>query len=126
MKILFVNPMVSDVMPGSSRRKKQKWKKFVNGNPAVLNKVLFTKKTFNGLGLITIASLVDDGIEKVFIDENMEKIDYDVKCDLVAIGGHLWQIESALRIIKEFKRKMIPVVVGGPAAKGAWLPAEFC
>ncbi len=65
------------------------------------------------LNLITLASITPQEVEIKIIDEHIEKIDFNEKFDLVGITAMSQQAFRAYKIAREFKRKNIPVVMGG-------------
>jgi radical SAM superfamily enzyme YgiQ (UPF0313 family) len=65
------------------------------------------------LNLLTIAALTPDDIEVKVIDEHFEKIDFDQECDLVGLTAMTQQAMRAYEIAAEFRKKNIPVVMGG-------------
>ena len=46
-------------------------------------------------------------------DENIEKIDFDLKCDLVGISAMTAYVNRGYEIADAFRRAGIPVVMGG-------------
>ena len=65
------------------------------------------------LALLTLMSLTPDGHDTVLINENIEKIDFDYKADLVGITVTLDVLPRAARIAAVFRRRGVPVVAGG-------------
>jgi len=65
------------------------------------------------LSLLTIASHTPPGIEITLIDENIEDINFDEKYDLVGITAMTQQAYRAYAIAVEFRKRNIPVVMGG-------------
>ena len=66
------------------------------------------------LGLATIAALTPPEISVALLDENIEPIDYDLDCDVVAISCFNVQHARAVQIAAEFRRRGRLVVIGGP------------
>lgn len=90
MKVLLINPRISGRGQASV--------KYMNSVP---------------LALPTLASLTPPGIEVAIIDENTQDIDYNQPVDLVGITVMLHLAPQACRIAGEFRRRGIPVVMGG-------------
>lgn len=65
------------------------------------------------LGLITIAGLTPSEINVDIIDEDFEEIDFSKSYDLVGISSMTQQANRAYEIATEFKKKGVPVVMGG-------------
>jgi radical SAM superfamily enzyme YgiQ (UPF0313 family) len=65
------------------------------------------------LSLLTIASHTPKDIQIKLIDENIETIDFNEEFDLVGITAMTQQAFRAYEIAGEFKKKNIPVVMGG-------------
>lgn len=65
------------------------------------------------LALLTLASLTPDGHETIIINENVEKINYNIKADLVGITITLDVFPRAVLIAEKFQKRGIPVVAGG-------------
>ncbi len=65
--------------------------------------------------LLTLIALTppDLTIEYIFCDENIKNIDWEMKCDLVGITGYTLQYERMQYISGEFRKRGIPVAVGG-------------
>jgi Fe-S oxidoreductase len=79
-------------------------------------KFISKKAAFPPLGLLTIASLIPDGIEKKLIDLNIEKLtDRDIKwADYVFISAMVIQKASVSEIIQRCKTLGVKTVAGGP------------
>jgi radical SAM superfamily enzyme YgiQ (UPF0313 family) len=65
------------------------------------------------LNLLTIASYTPSDIEIRLIDENLEKINFEEVFDLVGITAMSQQASRAYAIAAIFRKKNIPVVMGG-------------
>ena len=65
------------------------------------------------LSLLTIAALADDFFDVVLIDENVEKINFDEKYDLIGITAMTFQANRAYEIADKFRAKGIKVLLGG-------------
>ncbi|MBN2159007.1 MAG: B12-binding domain-containing radical SAM protein [Spirochaetes bacterium] len=64
-------------------------------------------------GLLVIASLTPEDIEIKLIDDNFDRIDYDERFDLIGISAMTHQSTRAYEIANEFKKRGVPVVIGG-------------
>jgi len=98
MKILLVSP--------ERERKKEE---------AFLFKLSF-------LNLPYIAAVTPPGVEVKIMDEAFDKIDFEEKVDLVGITAQTPVAPRAYQIADEFKRRGVPVVMGGVHA--SMLPQE--
>lgn len=65
------------------------------------------------LALPTLASLTPSGVELVLTDENVEAINFDEEVDLVGITFNVAGVSRAYEIADKFRRKAVPVVLGG-------------
>jgi radical SAM superfamily enzyme YgiQ (UPF0313 family) len=65
------------------------------------------------LSLIVIASLTPENIEVTVIDEHFEEIDFDQTYDIVGLTAMSQQAYRAYEIADIFRKKNIPVVMGG-------------
>lgn len=65
------------------------------------------------LSLPTIAGLTDERFNITIVDENIEEIDFNAKTDLVGITVMTALALRAYEISNEFRKKGIPVVLGG-------------
>ena len=65
------------------------------------------------LALLTLLSLTPDDHETIIINENIEKIDFDCRADMVGITITLDVMPRACQIAAEFMRRGVPVVAGG-------------
>jgi radical SAM superfamily enzyme YgiQ (UPF0313 family) len=61
----------------------------------------------------TIAALVPPGVEKRFYDDRLEPIPFDEPTDLVAISVETYTARRAYQIASEYRRRGVPVVMGG-------------
>ena len=61
----------------------------------------------------TIAGLTPKDVEVRFYDDRMEAIPYDEKTDLVAISIETYTAKRAYQIATEYRRRRVPVVMGG-------------
>ncbi len=74
------------------------------------------------LNLPSIAAVTPPEVEVRIVDEAFEKIDFEEKADLVGITAQTPVAPRAYQIAKEFRRRGIPVVMGGVHA--SMLPQE--
>lgn len=68
------------------------------------------------LALPTVAALTPEGHDVVLIDDNIDDIDYDEPVDLVGLTGMTCYINRAFEIADEYRKRGVPVVMGGPHA----------
>jgi radical SAM superfamily enzyme YgiQ (UPF0313 family) len=66
------------------------------------------------LGLATLAALTPAEMTVSLVDENVEPIDFDQPCDVVAISSFNVQWARAVEIAGEFRRRGRLVAIGGP------------
>ena len=89
-KILFINPSYKDTVFGKMRT-----------------------LVLPPLGLATLASHTPDTYDCSIVDENVDEVVFDADADLVAITATTVQAPRAYAIIKEFKKRGIPTIIGG-------------
>ena len=65
------------------------------------------------LGLAAIAGLTPPEVKIAFHDDRMEHIPYDAPTDLVAIAVETYSAKRAYQIASEYRRRGVPVVMGG-------------
>lgn len=65
------------------------------------------------LGLYTVASVVRDGNELSFFNENVEEIDFDRPADIVGITVTVDTLPRAIEIARKYRSRGLPVVAGG-------------
>jgi radical SAM superfamily enzyme YgiQ (UPF0313 family) len=65
------------------------------------------------LTLATLAGLTPPGIEVQAIDDRIEDVDYDEPRDLVGISVKTFNARRAYQIAAEFRRRGVPVILGG-------------
>ena len=70
------------------------------------------------LVLPILAALTPSDVEVVLIDENVEPINFDEKVDLVGITGMSFLISRAYEIADEYRKRGVPVVMGGIHVSG--------
>ncbi|MEJ2219852.1 MAG: hypothetical protein P8X80_03455, partial [Desulfobacterales bacterium] len=75
----------------------------------------FTKKPalLPPLGLVTLAALTPSYYRVIIIDERIEKIDFNILCDLVGITGYRFYKNRMIEIAYEFKKRQVLTVGGG-------------
>ncbi len=71
----------------------------------------FDHGLFAPLSLPTLAGAIPDNWQVRIIDENNGQVDFDA--DIVAISAHTYAIRRAYELAREFRRRSIPVVLGG-------------
>jgi radical SAM superfamily enzyme YgiQ (UPF0313 family) len=74
------------------------------------------------LNLPYIAAVTPPGIDVKIVDEAFEKVDFEEKVDLVGITAQTPVVPRAYQIAEEFKKRGVPVVMGGVHA--SMLPEE--
>lgn len=65
------------------------------------------------LGLYTVASVVREGNDITFYNENVEDIDFNIPADVVGITVTVDTLPRAIEIARRFRERGIPVVAGG-------------
>ncbi len=65
------------------------------------------------LSIAQLAALTPADVQITFFDDRMEEIDYDYPTDLVAISVETYTARRAYQIANRYKKKGIPVVMGG-------------
>lgn len=84
--------------------------------PAMLRRPMDTKlktRMSPSLALLTIAKLTQKEHEVTIENENVEKIDFEVPVDLVAITVTVDVMNRAVEIAKEFRNRGVTVIAGG-------------
>jgi radical SAM superfamily enzyme YgiQ (UPF0313 family) len=76
-------------------------------------KVRHGKAGIAALGLPTVAALTPPGWNVAFHDARVTPVDYEQKIDLVGITGYTAEITSTYAIADEFRKRGIPVILGG-------------
>ena len=92
---------------------------FVSHSQKVIRSIWFAHLT-----LTTLAALTPPEIEVRITDENVEPIDFEEDVDLVGITGMVMHAPRAYQIASRFRRRGIPVVMGGPHASSQPLEAK--
>lgn len=79
---------------------------------------LGAKSTMPSITFATLLGLIpgDLNIECVFCDENVSKLDLNMKCDLVAITGFTLHWDRMKELSIAFRKRNISVAIGGPYA----------
>ncbi len=78
--------------------------------PLYLNRALYSPLA----GLLAVAATIPrDRYEVILTDENIETVDFDLKVDLVGISAMTSYVNRGYEIADEFRRRGIPVVMGG-------------
>src|SRR5215813_10419665 len=65
------------------------------------------------LPIAVLAGLTPPDVAMTFFDDRMEAIDFDAPADLVAIPVETYTAKRAYQIASEFRRRQVPVVMGG-------------
>lgn len=65
------------------------------------------------LGLYTVATVVRDGNDITFFNENVEDIDFERPADVVGIRVTVDTLPRAAEIAQRYRAKGVPVVAGG-------------
>ncbi|MFH0975349.1 MAG: radical SAM protein [Spirochaetota bacterium] len=81
-------------------------------------KAVGAKTLMPNAALATLISLTpkDLDIEYIYCDENISGIDWDTDCDLAAVTGYTLHSKRIGEICNEFKKRKIPVALGGTFA----------
>jgi radical SAM superfamily enzyme YgiQ (UPF0313 family) len=70
----------------------------------------------NAFATLIALTPADLHVEYIYCDENIAIIDFDINCDLVAITGYTLHARRIGEISDQFKKRNIPVALGGPYA----------
>lgn len=85
--------------------------------PAQMNsdgKLLRFKQSISyPIALVTLAAMTPPDVEIEIKNESVEIIDLDADVDFVGITGYTSQISSGYRLADEFRKRGVPVVMGG-------------
>lgn len=65
------------------------------------------------LPIAALAGLTPKDVDITFFDDRMEAVDYDHPADLVAIPVETYTAKRAYQIASDFRRRGVPVVMGG-------------
>ena len=76
-------------------------------------KVRHGKAGLVALGLPTVAALTPSDWDVVIHDARVTPVDYEQKVDLVGITGYTAEIPSTYEIADQFRKRGVPVVLGG-------------
>ena len=78
--------------------------------PIYFNRALYSPLA----GLLAVAATIPrDKYEVVLTDENIERVDFDLKADLVGISAMTSYVNRGYEIADEYRARGIPVVMGG-------------
>src|ERR1700752_53450 len=78
--------------------------------PLYFNRALYSPIA----GMLAVAAAIPrDRYEVILTDENIEQIDFDIKCDLVGISAMTAYVNRGYEIADEFRRRGVPVIMGG-------------
>ena len=78
--------------------------------PIYFNRALYSPLA----GLLAVAaSIPRERYEVILTDENIEPVDFDLKCDLVGISAMTSYVNRGYEIADRFRGKGVPVVMGG-------------
>src|SRR5271169_1903358 len=78
--------------------------------PVYMNRALYSPLA----GLLAVAaSIPRDQYEVILTDENIETVDFDLKCDLVGISAMTSYVNRGYEIADQFRAKGVPVAMGG-------------
>jgi radical SAM superfamily enzyme YgiQ (UPF0313 family) len=78
--------------------------------PLYFNRALYSPLA----GLLAVAAAIPRELyEVVLTDENIEEIDFDLKCDLVGISAMTAYVNRGYEIADKFRARGVPVVMGG-------------
>lgn len=75
--------------------------------------VLGFRRSLLDLGVITVAACTPEGIDYEIVDEYFTPIPYHQKYDLVALSAKTSCVTHAYEVADEFRRRGVPVVLGG-------------
>ncbi|MDH4128356.1 MAG: B12-binding domain-containing radical SAM protein [Spirochaetota bacterium] len=79
-----------------------------------LLEIIKRKAVIPPLSLATVAALTPSHYEVKILDEEIDKIDFDTECDIVGITGYTLHSKRMFEISKEFKKRGVLTVGGGP------------
>jgi radical SAM superfamily enzyme YgiQ (UPF0313 family) len=65
------------------------------------------------LPIAALAGLTPRDVSLTFYDDRMESIDFDAPADMVAIPVETYTAKRAYQIASEYRRRKVPVVMGG-------------
>ncbi len=78
-----------------------------------MNELLGFRRSLLDLGLLTVAACTPPDVEIEFVDEYVQPIPYDADVDLVALSAKTSCVVHAYEVAARFRRRGIPVVLGG-------------
>jgi len=84
--------------------------------PAMIKNADFSEKPswqLTPLTLATLAGITPPDVEVEALDDRIEDIDYDATRDLVGISVKTFTARRAYQIADEFRRRSVPVILGG-------------
>lgn len=125
LKILLLVPRFSPGFTQQFYQLSTRWKNWKHLRRDLKKHERYAKRVFYGLGLLTVASLLDTSQYLIdFVDEQFESIDMNQHYDLVCLTGLLIHNQRILELLDIFQQKGTHVVVGGIQA--TLFPEEFC
>lgn len=65
------------------------------------------------IGLVTLAALTPPNVEIVIKNESVDEIDLEAEVDLVGITGYTSQITRGYQLANNFRKRGVPVIMGG-------------
>lgn len=71
------------------------------------------KRAFMDLGLLTVAGCTPPDVDVEIVDEYVTPIDFGLKTDLVCLSAKTSCSTYAYRVAEEFRRRGVPVLLGG-------------
>lgn len=121
MKILFVVPELESPYQGLSVELVPMIKKVISQSRTLAKRLDVSQRSLSGLGLLTAAASARNAFKEIrveYFDENMEPSHcddiLDQGYDMIATGGHIFQMNRMTAIVRDARKKKIPVIVGGP------------
>ncbi len=84
-------------------------------NPSIKNTIFGKMKTLAlpPMGLGTLAALTPPDFKVTIVDENVEDLDFSAHADLVGVTSTTVQAPRAYEIMRRFRERGIPTVLGG-------------
>ena len=65
------------------------------------------------LGLAVLSALTPPDINRIFFDDRLEEINYELSTNLVAINIETYTAKRAYQIADKYRKRNIPVIFGG-------------